>query len=137
MQIVLASYFEPDNHGAGRKIGISPGKPKNLPDEHGYDCDLVYAALAPNDNDYWDYHKQKKQDPETASKTFVSSYRAKLRQLVEQLRKTAEEEGKTVEEVIGLQDGDTLLSWELGGHTTYREITAEYLRELGYDVEER
>jgi hypothetical protein len=136
MQIVLASYFEPDNHGVGRKIGISPGKPRNL-QEHGYECDLVYAALAPNDDDYWDYHKQKKQDQEEAAKTFVSAYRAKLRQLVEQVRKTAEDEGKTVEEVIGLEDGDTLLSWELGGHTTYREITAEYLRELGYDVEER
>ncbi|MHA2067310.1 MAG: hypothetical protein ACXABY_23325, partial [Candidatus Thorarchaeota archaeon] len=59
MILVLASYWEPENHGPGRKIGISPSKPRNLEEECGYECDLLYEALSPDDSTYYDYHENK------------------------------------------------------------------------------
>ena len=56
MKIFLASFWEPEAHGPGRKIGISPSKPKNLADECGYDCTLCHDWLSPEDV-YWDYFK--------------------------------------------------------------------------------
>lgn len=149
MLIVLAGYFQPENHGPGRKIGISTGKPRNLY-EKGYECDLVMDSLAPNGDDYWAYQDAKKQakkveatDNEEAARimrdaadAFVSSYKNKLDSLKETVLEMATNENKTPQEVLPLQDGDTLLSWENAGHTSYRTILAEYLRELGYDVEE-
>ena len=131
MQIVLASYFEEDNHGSGRKIGVSPGKPQNL----DYDCESVFEPFSPGDL-YWDYHKNKKEDYEQAGQIFSEGYRAKLDAFVESAQAKADEEGVSVLEVLPFKDGDTLLSWEKKGNTSYRAMLADYLRELGYDVEE-
>ena len=132
MRLVLASFFQEENHGHGRKIGICPKKPDS---EESVPCDLKFVALDPGDL-YWNYHKQKHSDPDQAGKQFVSAYREKLQHFVEDVRKTASEQGKTVLEVLPFKEGDTLLSWEKKGNTSYRAITAEYLRQLGYDVEE-
>jgi hypothetical protein len=136
MVLVLASYWEPENHGPGRKIGISPSKPRNLMEECGYDCEFVYEALAPDDSTYYNYHEDKHTEDD-AGEVFVSEYTDKLNRLVAQVKKTAEDQGKEPNDILGFEDGDTLLSWERGGHLTYRTHTAEALRELGYEVEER
>jgi hypothetical protein len=133
MKIILASYWEPENHGSGRKIGISPAKPRNL----DYDCDVVLEALSPDDDCYYKYHEEKRKDYERAGKEFVQEYTDKLKTVVQQIIEQAEEDGVTPQDILGLQDEDTLLSWEKGGHLTYRTHTAEALRALGYETEER
>jgi|SRR5690606_6036995 len=132
MKLILASYFEEDNHGHGRKIGVAPSKPKDLP----YDCDFVFSHLSPEDL-YWEYHKNKKNDPELAGKIFVENFEAKLKDFSNAVVKEAEEKGISNLEVLPFKDGDTLLSWEKGGHTSFRTHIAACLRELGYEVEER
>lgn len=122
MRLVMASYFEPENHGEGRKIGITSGKPRNV------EVDFRFDSFDPGEL-YWDY-KNKKID----SDTFVSEYKRKMAEFVSDVRETAKAEGKSVEEVLPFEDGDTLLSWEHSGHTSFREFVAAALVELGYDV---
>lgn len=142
MKIYTASFWEPEEHGPGRKIGISPSKPKNLQEECGYDCDMCHEWLSPEDV-YWDYHKAKREASsdenllKKAGQDFVESYQARLDEFKETLTKESIETGKSIQELIGLEDGDTLLSWERGGNLTFRSHTAEFLRNLGYEVEER
>lgn len=131
MRVYLASFFEEENHGPGRKIGVSPGKPQNL----DYECDQVNRNLSP-EGIYWEYHKMKKTDQEAASKFFEKEYRDKLDQFVGDVTKAAKERDTSVFKLIGLEDGDTLLSWEKAGNTSFRTTLAEYLRRLGYDVQE-
>ena len=142
IKIYTASFWEPEVHGPGRKIGISPSKPKNLAEEAGYDCTIRHEFLSPEDV-YWDYFKAKKaagDDPELvkeAGDNFVSGYKARLEEFKKSVLEQAESTGRSVQELIGFEEGDTLLSWERGGHTSFRTHAAECLRELGYDVEER
>lgn len=138
MKIVLASYFEPQYHGKGRKIGITPSCPKNLKEEHGYSCDLKFSDFSPEDI-YWNYISSKKaaKDPEAlklAGDEFVNKYAEKLNSLKKTIEAQAKTENKTVMEVIGLQNEDTLLSWELKGHLTFRTALIEFLTGFGYNV---
>ena len=142
MKIYLASFWEPENHGPGRKIGISPSKPKNLQEEYGYDCELCFDDISPGDV-YWDYHKAKKAADgdkallKKAGQEFVEGYEGKLEEYMEGISSEAKSSGKSVFDLIGLEEGDTLLSWERGGNITFRTTTASFLREAGYEVEER
>ena len=76
MKLVLASYFENENHGPGRKIGISPGKPRAAEE-----CDLRFDPFDPGQA-YWDYHEEKKIDPSSAGAKFVETYRQQLEDFV-------------------------------------------------------
>jgi hypothetical protein len=142
MKIFTASYWEPEVHGPGRKIGISPSKPKNLVEEAGYDCNICHEFLSPEDA-YWNYFKAKKAAGDNeelqkkASDTFVTEYQARLDAFKKAIQEESKAKGKSIEELMGLEEGDTLLSWERGGHITFRVHTAKCLRELGYEVEER
>ena len=130
MKLVTASYFQEENWGPGKKIGISPGKPKDIP------CDLKFDPLNPGDL-YWSYMKAKKgDDPKAAGEAFVQGYSEQLKTFVEEVKKEAAAKNITPQEVLPLADGDTLLSWEAKGHMSFRGLAAEALRELGYDVEE-
>lgn len=141
MKIFTASFFDPETHGPGRKIGISPSKPKNLLDEQGYDCDFSYEGLSP-EQIYWDYYKAKKaagDDEELllkAAEDFNENYKKRLQLFKEEVDKAAKESNQSVFDIIGLEEGDTLLSWERSGNVTFRTQTANFLRDLGYDVEE-
>jgi len=143
MLIVLASYFEPEHHGDGRKIGVSPGKPKpsqidQACEDKGvesYECDSLFKPLSPGDF-YWDYMRDKKLNYKEAGRTFRESYSKQLDKFAEGVREKADKEGKDVLEVLPFKDGDTLLSWERNGHMSYRTMLADTLRDLGYDVEE-
>lgn len=142
MKIYTASFWEPEVHGSGRKIGISPSKPNNLQEECGYECDICHDWLSPEDV-YWDYHKAKKAAGDDsallkkAGEDFVSGYKKRLSDFKDALSKEATKTGLSIQQLVGFEEGDTLLSWERGGNTTYRTHTAEFLRELGYEVEER
>jgi len=131
MQIVLASYFEEDNHGPGRKIGVSPGKPTSI----DYECESMFEPFSPGQL-YWDYHQNKKNDYDSAGEIFSSGYRAQLDGFVKDAQSRADAEGKSVLEVLPFKDGDTLLTWEKKGNTSYRAMLADFLRDLGYEVEE-
>jgi hypothetical protein len=137
--IYTASYWEPEVHGPGRKIGISPSKPKNLKEEAGYDCPLCHEYLSPEDV-YWNYHKAKKIADgdevlmKQAGDNFVIEYKNRLQEFKKVLESESKQTGKSIQDLIGFEDGDTLLSWERGGHTSFREHTASFLRELGYEV---
>lgn len=143
MLIVLASYFEPENHGAGRKIGISPGKPKQEQIDEAcekkgvdsYTCDAQFPKFSPGEL-YWDYHKMRKAGDENAGSVFREKYQAQLDEVVADLKGKATDAGKEPTELLPFQDGDTLLAWERKGNLSYRTMLAESLRELGYDVEE-
>jgi hypothetical protein len=142
MKIYTASFWEPEVHGPGRKICISPSAPKNLEEECGYVPDFAHDWLSPEDV-YWDYFKAKKAADgddalmKKAGEDFVAGYKARLEEFKAALEEESKTGGKSIQELIGLEEGDTLLSWERGGHTTFRTHTAEFLRGLGYDVEER
>lgn len=127
MKLVLASYFQPENHGPGRKIGVSPGKPRDV------ECDVVFTPFVPNN--YWEYHSNKKTDPD-AGRKFVEGYNAQLESFVKEVKSEAESLGKSVQELLPFEDGCSLLSWEKKGNLSYRGILAKYLTQLGYEVEE-
>lgn len=131
MKIILASFFEEEYHGMGRKIGVCPSKPKDLP----YECSTVITFLAPDSESFFRYHKEKKTNPD-AGRIFVEEYKAKLEQVFTEAKQQADEEGKTIQEILPLQSADVLLSWERKGNISFRNILAEYLRNAGYEVEE-
>lgn len=131
MKIFLASYFETDNHGPGRKIGISPSKPNDL----SYDCDFLFKQISPGQL-YWDYHKNKKTDAQAAADIFNEQYENQLKNLFNEAILEAKNQNKTIFEILPFKDGDTLLSWEKKGNISYRTTLAGYLREIGYEVEE-
>jgi hypothetical protein len=140
--IYTASYWEPEVHGPGRKIGISPSKPKNLQAECGYDCQIWHEFLSP-EGVYWDYHKAKNIADgdevlmKKAGDDFVIGYKNRLQEFKKTLEEASAKTGQSIQSLIGFEDGDTLLSWERGGHTSFREHAATLLRELGYEVIER
>lgn len=129
LKLVLASYFDKQYHGSGRKVGISPSKPADI------DCDFRFDDLSPGQI-YWDYHAEKKRAPKEAGEKFVKLYNEKCKGFISAVKTAAEEQRADVFSLLPFQDGDTLLSWETHGHMTYRSIAADALRELGYEVEE-
>lgn len=143
MLLVLASYFEPEYHGTGRRIGISPGKPRQEQIDEAcekkgldsYSGDAQFLKFSPGEL-YWDYHKMRKSGDDNAGAVFRDKYQKQLEAFFEQLKKDAETQGKEPIELLPFQDGDTLLTWERKGNLSYRTMLAEYLREVGYDVEE-
>lgn len=130
MKLILASYFESEKHGSGRKIGISPSKPKDV------ECEFKFEPLDPGQL-YWDYHRMKKTNPDLAVKVFIEEYTKQCNKFVEEVLKDAEEQKKTVNELLNFQNEDNFLSWEKGENPSHRNIAADCLRKLGYDVEER
>jgi hypothetical protein len=153
MKIYLASYFQPQYHGTGRRIGITPDLPPSLEKEVDYDCKKCYPAISPDKSAMiayyqdrnaikeaagggWDFNDEQKEAYKLAGERFSSAYREKLEAFVTELKKQAEETKQSVFELSGLNDNDTLLSLEKKGNKSFREITAEYLRRLGFDVVE-
>ena len=152
MQIVLASYFQPENHGPGRKIGITHDRPQKLDEEVDYECTQTYQALAPDKYSMieyyvernkikkeaggWNFDDEQQERFDEIGKVFQDAYREKLQSFVDEVNKQASDSDKTVFEIVGLEDGDTLLSLEKAGNKSYRSMTAEYLRKLGYNVRE-
>ncbi len=127
MKLFLASYFEPENHGNGRKIGISINKPNEEGPRACSTCQVCFDPFIPDSNAFWTYHDTKKTDP-LAGKKFSEAYKSQLENFLTEI------EGP---EDLPFEEGDTLLSWEKRGHLSYRSILATYLEKLGYEVEQR
>lgn len=128
MKLYLASYFQPENHGPGRLVGISYGKPKDS------DAPFTYQQFAPNSKIWFDYKKLAETDRDKAGIAFEKGYKQQITSFISQLRKDASEQNKKPTELLPFQDGDTLASWENEGNLTYRNLLAPFLLELGYEV---
>jgi hypothetical protein len=143
MKLFTASYFEPSLHSMGRKIGLVR-PPQNLLLEYGYSCELQYPDLSPcrfynvyPDDFYFQYIKNKKEGIQNAGEMFEAGYSKKLESFVKNIMKISSDSSRKIFDVVGLKEGDNLLSWENSGHKSFRSMTAKYLRELGYEVEEK
>lgn len=128
MKIYLASYTQPHNHGPGRKIAIASTKP----DE--FTVDGALSFVIPSKETLDEYKKRQLEDQKDASDFFVKTYSSQLKQFFGEVEESAKKDGTSVPDKLPLQSGDTLLSWEREGYTSYRPLLAQFLEEAGYDV---
>lgn len=128
MKIYLASYTQPHNHGPGRKIAISSTKPDEVRVSGAFD------HVIPPPETLEEYKRRQLSDQQDASNFFVETYTNQLKNFFKKVETSAQDEGTSVVEQLPLQSGDTLLSWEREGFTSYRPILAKFLEEVGYDV---
>lgn len=125
----LASYWEKQNHGPGKLIGITWNKPEDVK------SDGLFAQFTPKKEFLDAYKKEKLDNPEKAGSDFISKYSQQLDEFVVELEKMSQEQGIAVDALLPFEDGDTLASWERQGYSNYRTILASYLVKLGYKVE--
>lgn len=126
MKLYLASFFEPDNYGPGRKISVATGVPKDIKVNSSFDP-LVPEGMR-------EYYRERNNDMKAAGEKFEISYNAQLDKLYKNLVEDAKNENKEIKELLPFQDGDTLLSWEKSGNTSYRLLLNDFLKKLGYEV---
>lgn len=125
MKLFLASFFESDNHGPGRKISIATGVPKDKK------VDCVFELLIPEGMN--EYYKTRFSDSNAGQK-FEESYTKQLSKLYNDLTVDSKTENLSFEELLPFKDGDTLLSWEKSGNMSYRKMVNDFLVKLGYEV---
>lgn len=130
MKLYLASFLEPENFGPGRVIGVANG---SKPD-HVF-CKDVFPPLIPTNEIMKRYNDTCVSDPKNAADMFINSFRNQLEKFTESVERKAKEEDKTIHEVLPFKNGDTLASWERHAFSNYRNLIAEYLEKLGYEVE--
>lgn len=129
MKIYLASYLQPENWGTGRKIAIEYNKNKDVP------VDFVWESVIPSEDLSSNYIKFKfEKGAEYAGKYFEEQYSKDLNFFKRTLIEEAKEANKSVQEILGLEDGDTLLSWERFEYSNYRHTVKILLEDLGYEV---
>lgn len=130
-KIYLSSYMEPDNHGPGRKIAISDTKPKN------FQVDAAFTFFIPPKSLFNEYREAQLKDQKKASDIFASGYKNQLNNFFKEVKENAKIGKTDVFKLLPFKDGDTLLCWERKGHLSYRTILADYLKDIGYEVELR
>lgn len=128
MKIYLASYLQPENHGPGRKIAITDSKPDNINVAGAWSFAIPDAELMQN------YRAVQLKDQVQAKDLFVLGYESQLDNVFGSIKIDAQRDNKQPHELLPFTDGDTLLSWEREGYTNYRNILANYLRDIGVDV---
>jgi len=130
-KIYLAAYMEPENHGPGRKIAITDTKPKN------FEVDAAFTFFIPPKDLIKKYRENQLQDQKTASEAFSNGYKDQLKKFFDEAKGHAKKAGQDVKELLPFKDGDTLLCWERRGFRSFRTILADYLIEVGYEIELR
>jgi len=129
MKLYLASFLETDNFGPGRVIGIVNGnKPSHVK------CDFQFVHLTPRQELTDTYNDMAVKDPSNAGKQFVKNFTNQLNDFTTEVLSTAEKDGKTVQELLPFEDGDTLASWERESYTNYRSLITPFLKKMGYEV---
>ena len=129
MKLFLASFLQKENFGPGTVISICNGsKPRDTVVKQQFKHFIPSQELI---NTYYDVVAE---EPEKASKIFVSGYQKQLEEVVTSIRQEAEKEGVTPTDILPFRDGDTLCSWERSHNNNYRKILAPYLEKLGYEV---
>ena len=122
--------MEPENHGPGRKIAISDTKPNKM------EVDAAFTFFMPPKKLFNEYREKQLEGQSGASEHFTSGYTEQLEGFFKDAKKNADKASVEVTDMLPFQDGDTLLTWEKKGNTSYRAMLADYLRDLGYEVEE-
>ena len=124
MKIYLASFLQPENFGPGRKISVCWDKPKD------FNIDGVFEWLIPTHQILRNYKNNAIEDPDNAGPIFEHEFIEQLKNSLIELKK----ENKNVNEILGLQDGDTLLSYERFENKNYRSIIGRCLKALKYEI---
>ncbi len=128
MKIYLASYLEKHNFGPGKIFAIADTKPKD------FDINEAYTFFIPAPGILENYKKKQLEDQQEAANYFNLAFKSQLDSFVEAVLAVNEKEGTAIFDLLPFNDGDTLLSWERDGFTSYRPAVAECLKKLGYEV---
>lgn len=129
MKLYLASFLEPDNFGPGRVIGIVNGdKPSHVK------CDTQFTHFTPKQELTDTYNDMAVSDPKNAGKQFVQNFTSQLNEFTNEVLTEVQSSGKTAQELLPFNDGDTLASWEREHFTNYRSLITPFLKKLGYEV---
>jgi hypothetical protein len=128
MKLYLASYLEPEKYGPGKKYAIASSKPNNLTVDGGY----VY--FIPKTEIMNKYHDLQLENQVEAAEYFNKAFKEQLDNFLNELQIVAKEENKLLSDLLPFNEGDTLLSWEREGNTSYRYLVAEYLNKIGYET---
>jgi len=129
MKIYLASFFEVENFGKGRLISVAKGKKPRI-----LEINLIYNSLAPNEDISRKYYIDKQENDPEAGDRFTEAYSKQLNEFLDQAKQDSKEQGKSVMNLLDLQEEDNLLSWERAGRPNYRRTLAIWLKTIGYDV---
>lgn len=129
MKLFLASFLQKENFGPGTVISICNGsKPRDIAVKQ------QFKHFIPSQDLISTYYDVVTEEPEKASKIFVSGYQKQLEEVVDSIKQEAEKEGLSPTDILPFKDGDTLCSWERAQNNNYRKILAPYLEKLGYEV---
>lgn len=128
MKIYLASYLQPDNFGSGRKISICWDKPKE------FKLDGCLEWLIPSKQILRNYKNNVIEDPDNAGPIFEHEFNQQLKESIVELKNIAKEKSVSIQDLVGLQDEDTLLSYERFENKNYRPIVAKHLESLKYEI---
>jgi hypothetical protein len=129
MKIHLASFFQTENHGSGRKIAIAPKS-----DNFSFKVDAAWVSVIPSQEIYDKYRELQLSDQKEAANYFVFYYNKQLEDFFEEVKSDAAKDNKDIFDLLPIKDEDTLLSWEREEFTNYRKILAEHLKDIGVDV---
>lgn len=122
MQIYLASFLQPENFGSGRLISITNSeKPKNII------VKSIFEQFIPSDEIINKYKKDKLKDLLSAGNNFSIAYKKQLSEFISFIENKAQENNVKLQDILDLQDQDTLLSWERSYRNNYRSTLAEVL----------
>jgi hypothetical protein len=128
MKIYLASFFQPEYWGPGRKLALAFKKPDNIK------VDGALCFLTPSIDLFNRYREFQKINPEKAKELFEDEYRKQLDDIFDEISREAEKENKSILDLLPLKEHDNLLSWEKKGNLSFRTILAVYLKKIGYEV---
>lgn len=130
MKIYLASFFEKQNHGNGRKFSVCEGFPEDVPTQG------MIHYLTPSSEIIKEYHQNKLNTDISykAGEIFELSFAKELDCLYSDLVEESKSSGKDLKDILPFKDGDTLLSWEREHYTNYRKVISKILEKLGYEV---
>lgn len=129
MKIYLASFLQHNNFGPGRLISIAVGKPKDL------QIDFALEHLIPNEDLSENYKKFKiEKSVEFAAKYFEEQYKKDLDFFYSLVMEECKNNNCKPNDILGLQDGDTLLSWERFEFANYRKAVGELFVRFGFEV---
>ena len=129
MKLYLASFMEKHNFGKGEVISITHStKPRDIV------VQSIYLPFTPPAALIKKYNEMKVSSQKEAGEMFEQTYRKQLEDFYRDAAVTANQEGKSIQELLPFNDGDTLCSWERSAYTHYRKTLAPVLREMGYEV---
>lgn len=128
MKLYLASYLEKHNFGSGELYAIANTKPNN------FKLSQAYTFFIPAEGILEKYRKLQLENQKEAADYFNTAFSAQLDSFVDAVKAVHENEGTPIFELLPFKDGDTLLSWEREGYTSYRPMIAKCLKVLGYEV---